>query len=117
MVVAWLVLGALLLLFELHHLAFYALFGAIGSLAAAAVAVFAPSVVVAQATTAIAVALTGVVAVRPVVSKAFASHRGGHVTVRGCMGAWPGRRRSRSTTSAAPTWSATCGWPGSAGWR
>ena len=32
-VVVWFVLGIALLLFELHHLAFYALFGALGSFA------------------------------------------------------------------------------------
>src|SRR5580704_5895456 len=89
MLVAWLVIGALLLLFELHHLAFYALFGTLGSLAAAIVAVFAPSAVAAQAGVAVGVALAGVVAVRPMVSKAFVHHPGGRVA-RGVHGGLAG---------------------------
>jgi membrane protein implicated in regulation of membrane protease activity len=89
MLVAWLVIGALLLLFELHHLAFYALFGTIGSLAAAIVAIFAPSAVAAQAGVAVGVALAGVVAVRPMVSKAFGHRHSGHVA-RGVHGGLAG---------------------------
>jgi membrane protein implicated in regulation of membrane protease activity len=89
MLVAWLVIGALLLLFELHHLAFYALFGTIGCLAAAVVAVFLPSAVPAQAGVAVGVALAGVVAVRPMVSKAFPHHLGDHVA-RGVHGGLTG---------------------------
>ena len=89
MVVAWLVIGALLLLFELHHLALYALFGTVGSLAAAVVAVFAPSAVAAQTGVAVGVALAGVVAVRPLVSKAFENRHGGHVA-RGVHGGLTG---------------------------
>ena len=40
MVIAWVVLGVGLLLFEMHHMAFYAVFGAVGALAAAVVAAF-----------------------------------------------------------------------------
>jgi membrane protein implicated in regulation of membrane protease activity len=92
MVAVWLVIGAALLLFELHHLAFYALFGSIGSLAAAIVALMAPSAVGAQTAVAVGVALAGVVAVRPFVSKAFESHRGGqgHVA-RGVHGGLAGQ--------------------------
>jgi len=79
----------LLLLFELHHLAFYALFGTIGSLAAAVVAVFAPSAVPLQAGVAVGVALSGVVAVRPLVSKKFEHRRGDHVA-RGVHGGLTG---------------------------
>jgi membrane protein implicated in regulation of membrane protease activity len=85
MVVAWLVLGSLLLLFELHHLAFYALFGTIGSIAAAGVALFFPSAIAAQVGIAVGVALAGVVAVRPLVSKVFESRHTGHVA-RGVHG-------------------------------
>ncbi|MEO5680487.1 MAG: NfeD family protein [Acidimicrobiales bacterium] len=91
MIVVWLVFGTALLLFELHHLAFYALFGTVGSLAAAAVALVAPSAIGLQAAVAVAVALAGVVAVRPFVSQAFASHRGGHVT-RGVHGGLTGQQ-------------------------
>jgi membrane protein implicated in regulation of membrane protease activity len=89
MIVAWLVIGALLLLFELHHLAFYALFGTIGSLAAAVVAIFAPSAVALQTGVAVGVALAGVVAVRPMVSKAFEHRHSGHVA-RGVHGGLTG---------------------------
>jgi membrane protein implicated in regulation of membrane protease activity len=89
MLVAWLVIGALLLLFELHHLAFYALFGTIGCFAAAVVAIFAPSAVAAQAGVAVAVAVAGVVAVRPRVSRAFVHHHGSHVA-RGVHGGLTG---------------------------
>lgn len=89
MFLAWLAIGALLLLFELHHLAFYALFGAIGSFAAGAVALLAPSAIAAQAGVAVSVALVGVVAVRPLVSKAFEHHRGGNVA-RGVHGGLTG---------------------------
>jgi membrane protein implicated in regulation of membrane protease activity len=90
MVVAWLVIGALLLLFELHHLAFYALFGTVGSIAAAIVAVFAPSALPAQAAVAVGVALAGVVTVRPLVSKAFGHNHGGQVA-RGVHGGLAGQ--------------------------
>jgi len=69
--VAWLVLGIVLLVVEMHHLAFFALFGAIGAAAAAAVAVVAPEAIVAQAGVGAVVAVAGVVAVRPYVSRAF----------------------------------------------
>lgn len=85
MVVAWLAIGALLLLFELHHLAFYALFGTIGCIAAAVVALFLPSAIALQVGAAVGVALAGVVAVRPLVSKAFGSRHGGQVA-RGVHG-------------------------------
>jgi membrane protein implicated in regulation of membrane protease activity len=85
LVLVWLVLGVVLLLFELHHLAFYALFGAVGSLAAAVVALFLPSAVGLQAGVAVGLAVAGVVAVRPFVSTAFARRRGGHVA-RGVHG-------------------------------
>jgi membrane protein implicated in regulation of membrane protease activity len=89
-VVVWLVIGALLFLFELRHLAFYALFGAVGSLAAAIVAAVAPSAVPVQAAVAVAVAAAGVVGARPYVSRAFASRREGHVA-RGVHGGLVGQ--------------------------
>jgi membrane protein implicated in regulation of membrane protease activity len=89
-VVAWLVFGVILFLFELRHLAFYALFGAIGSLAAALVAVVVPSAVPLQAGVAIAVAGAGVIGVRPYMSRAFAHRREGHVA-RGVHGGLVGQ--------------------------
>jgi membrane protein implicated in regulation of membrane protease activity len=71
MVVAWFALGIVLLLFELHHLAFYALFAAAGSLAAAGLAVVAPDAWGAQGGVAIGISVAGVVLVRPLVSRAY----------------------------------------------
>jgi inner membrane protein len=85
MVVAWVVLGVALLLFELHHWAFYALFGAIGALAAALVALAAPNAIALQAAVAIGVSTVGVVGVRPYVSRIVHAHRGGEVA-RGVHG-------------------------------
>ena len=81
MAVTWLVLGVVLFLIELRHLAFYVLFGAIGCLAAALVAALAPSAIALQAGVAVAVAGAGVVTVRPYISRAFAHRREGHVAV------------------------------------
>lgn len=79
MVIAWIVLGVGLLYFELHHLALYALFGAIGSFAAAVTAL-ATDLVVVQLLVAVVVTLLGVVAVRPFASAAIQKNRrGGHV--------------------------------------
>jgi membrane protein implicated in regulation of membrane protease activity len=89
-VVAWLVLGVLLVLFELHHLAFYALFGAVGAFAAALVALFVPDAYLAQAVVAAAVAAAGVVLVRPYVSRAVHRHHEGHVA-RGVHGGLVGQ--------------------------
>ena len=83
--VAWVLVGVLLVLVELHNVAFFALFAAIGAFAAALVAAVAPEAIAVQAGVAIGVTVAGVVAVRPFVSQAFASHRGGHV-VRGVHG-------------------------------
>lgn len=90
MAVVWLVLGVVLLLVELRHLAFYALFGAVGSLAAAGVALAFPGAVPIQLVVAIVVAAAGVVAVRPAVSRAFPRHIGGHVA-RGVHGGLVGQ--------------------------
>ena len=77
-VVVWFVLGIALLLFELHHLAFYALFGSVGSFAAAVIALAAPSALGAQALVAVAVAGGGVALVRPVVSRAYERRHHAH---------------------------------------
>ena len=82
----WLVLGILLLFFELHHLAFYALFVAVGSFVAALVALVAPDAYVVQGVTAVAASILGVVAVRPYAQAAYQHHRRtGHVA-RGVHG-------------------------------
>ena len=85
MVLVWLALGVVLLLVEMHHLAFYAMFGALGSLAAAVIALLAPWAIGAQAGVAIGVGLAGVVAVRPFVSKALDVRRSGYAA-RGVHG-------------------------------
>ena len=85
MVVAWVVLGVVMLGVELHHLAFYALFGAIGAFAAAAVAALAPGWIIAQLAVAVAVAVAGVVVARPFVSRAIAHRNDGEVA-RGVHG-------------------------------
>jgi membrane protein implicated in regulation of membrane protease activity len=83
--VAWLVLGVVLLLVELHHLAFFALFGAIGAFGAAVVAALAPDAVVAQGAVAVGLAVGGVLAVRPFVSRAYDQSRRPH-QIRGTHG-------------------------------
>ena len=90
MIVLWLLLGIGLLLLELHHWAFYALFGALGAFAAAIVALAAPGAVAGQAGAAMGVAAVGVVAVRPMISRVVHQHRGGHVA-RGVHGGLVGQ--------------------------
>jgi membrane protein implicated in regulation of membrane protease activity len=90
MVVFWVLLGVGLLLLELHHWAFYALFAAAGALVAAGVALTAPDAVAIQAVSAIGVAAAGVVGVRPLVSRAIHTHRGGQVA-RGVHGGLVGQ--------------------------
>jgi membrane protein implicated in regulation of membrane protease activity len=70
-----------LVLFELHHMAFYALFAALGAAAAAIVALVAPDNIGLQALVAVAISIAGVVAIRPYVSNVFHRHRGGHVAL------------------------------------
>jgi membrane protein implicated in regulation of membrane protease activity len=80
MAVAWLVLGVLLVFVELHHLAFFALFGAVGAFAASLAGLLAPPAVALQVVVFAAVALVGVLAVRPSVSRAYERrHPGQHV--------------------------------------
>ena len=85
MAIVWIVLLVVLVGVELHHLAFYAMFGAAGAAAAAVVAFIAPSAIAAQVLVAVAVAVLGVVAVRPKVSQAFA-HQGPGPSIGGVHG-------------------------------
>src|SRR4051812_22612554 len=80
-VLVWVVLGVALVLFELHHMAFYALFVAIGAFAGAAVTLVAPDAYAMQLLVATAVSIAGVLLVRPYASQAFHRHRGGHVAL------------------------------------
>jgi membrane protein implicated in regulation of membrane protease activity len=72
--IAWIAVGVVLIAVELHHLAFYALFAALGCFAAAAVASIAPDAIAAQVVTAVVVAAAGILFVRGRVSAAFAHH-------------------------------------------
>ena len=83
--IAWLVVGVVLLYFELHHLAFYALFGALGAFAAAAVAGLTGLGLLVQGAVAAGVVVVGVGAVRPQMSTVIHRHRGGLVA-RGVHG-------------------------------
>jgi membrane protein implicated in regulation of membrane protease activity len=71
MAVAWLVVGVVLLAVELRHLAFYALFGAVGAFAACLVAVVAPGAIPLQVAALVVVAALGILAVRPMMSRRF----------------------------------------------
>lgn len=73
----WIAVGAVLIAVELHHLAFYALFAALGCFAAAAVASVAPGALAAQVVTAVLVAAAGIVFVRGRVSAALTQRHGG----------------------------------------
>ncbi len=88
MVIAWIVAGVVLVAVELHHFALYALFVAVGCLAAAVVAVVASDAVVVQSLAAAAVTLVGLVAVRPRVSGVL-QRRGTH-RARGVHGGFVG---------------------------
>jgi membrane protein implicated in regulation of membrane protease activity len=85
MVIVWLLLGVGLLLLEMHHWAFYALFVAMGALAAAGVALAAPGAFAVQGAVAAGVAAIGVVGLRPYISRIVHQHRGGEVA-RGVHG-------------------------------
>jgi membrane protein implicated in regulation of membrane protease activity len=87
----WIVLCVVLIGVELHHLAFFAMFGAVGSAAAAGVALAAPSHVVLQACVAVGVSAAGVAFVRPLMSDAFA-RRGPGTAIGGVHGGLVGAR-------------------------
>jgi membrane protein implicated in regulation of membrane protease activity len=87
----WIVLCVVLIGVELHHLAFFAMFGAAGSAAAAVVALFAPSAIAAQVIVAVGVATAGVALVRPQMSQAYI-HRGSGQPIRGVHGGLVGSR-------------------------
>ncbi len=91
MALVWIILCVVLVGVELHHMAFFAMFGAAGAGAAAVVAVVAPSAVVAQVVVAVGVATGGVIFVRPMVSQTFA-RRGPGTAVRGVHGGLVGAR-------------------------
>jgi membrane protein implicated in regulation of membrane protease activity len=88
--IAWVVAGVVLLGIELHHLAFYALFAAVGCLAAALVAIALPDALPLQALAAVVVAVAGILVVRPRVSAALES-RGTGVLSPGVHGGLVGQ--------------------------
>ena len=86
MAIVWLVVGVALLAIELHHLAFYALFGAVAALAAAIVATQAADAIALQGGVACGVAILGVVTVRPLVSRAYDRRHHTTTVARGVHG-------------------------------
>lgn len=85
MLAIWFVAGLALLAVELHTVAFYSIFIAAGSFAAAVVAIFLPDNFVVQAVIAAAVSLIGLLAVRPYASRTFLQGSAGVVS-RGVHG-------------------------------
>ncbi len=89
MLVFWLVLGVVLLVVELTHFGFFAIFAAVGALAAALVALVLPDAVALQVIVAVVVAGVGILAFRPMMRRAMhqrhdsPSARGVHGTLVG----------------------------------
>jgi membrane protein implicated in regulation of membrane protease activity len=90
-ILIWALLAVVLLAVELHHLAFFAMFGAAGAAAAAVTAALAPTAIPLQILLAIIVAAVGLVAVRPHMSRAFA-RRGPGLVIGGVHGGLVGAR-------------------------
>jgi membrane protein implicated in regulation of membrane protease activity len=90
LIIAWIALAVALVALELHHGAFYALFGAIGCVAGALVAVFLPSAIPLQILATAVVAGLGILLVRPRVSAAFGHRHEGH-RARGVHGGLVGQ--------------------------
>jgi membrane protein implicated in regulation of membrane protease activity len=91
MALVWIVIALLLIGVELHHLAFFAMFGSAGAVAAGVVAAVAPSAIPLQIGVGAAVAGAGLVLVRPHMSHAFA-RRGPGVVIGGVHGGLVGAR-------------------------
>jgi membrane protein implicated in regulation of membrane protease activity len=86
MALVWVVVAAGLLLFELHHLAFYAVFAAVGAAAAAAVALAAPDAYAAQGLTVVVITALGVWLARPYVSAVYERRHPTLAVTRGVHG-------------------------------
>jgi membrane protein implicated in regulation of membrane protease activity len=86
MVFVWVVLGIAFVLFELHHLAFYALFVAVGCFAAAVAAVIGPEAYIAQAVVASVASVAGIGLVRPTLRAAYERRHPGALVSRGVHG-------------------------------
>ena len=78
MLVFWLVLGVVLLVVELTHFGFFAIFAAAGALAAALVALALPDAVALQVLTAVVVCAIGIWAFRPMMRKALHQRNDSH---------------------------------------
>ncbi len=90
MAIAWIVAGVVLLALELHHLALYLLFAAVGCFSAALIAAAFPGAIPVQILTAVLVAVVGILVVRPRVSATLLSRSGGH-RGRGVHGGFVGQ--------------------------
>jgi membrane protein implicated in regulation of membrane protease activity len=90
MVAIWIVGGLALLAVELHTVAFYAVFIALGCFAAGVLAIAIPDAIAAQAVLAAVVSLIGLVAIRPYASRTFL-HGSGGVVSRGVHGGLVGQ--------------------------
>jgi membrane protein implicated in regulation of membrane protease activity len=90
-ILIWVLIGVVLLAVEMHHLAFFAMFGAVGALAAAVTAAFAPTAIPLQILVAVIVAAVGLVLVRPHMSRAFA-RRGPGLVIGGVHGGLVGAK-------------------------
>lgn len=91
MVAFWFVAGLALLAVELHTVAFYSVFLAIGSFVAGLLALFVPdSAVWVQAALAAVISLIGLIAIRPFASRTFL-HGSGGVVSRGVHGGLVGQ--------------------------
>ena len=91
MVAIWIVGGLALLAVELHTVAFYAVFLALGCFAAGLLALFLPdSAIWVQAALAALISIVGLVAIRPFASRTFL-HGSGGVVSRGVHGGLVGQ--------------------------
>ena len=76
MAIAWIAAGVILLAVELHNVAFYAVFAAVGCFAAAVVGLAAPDAIFLQIVAAVVVTAAGVLLVRPRLARP--TGQGGH---------------------------------------
>jgi membrane protein implicated in regulation of membrane protease activity len=91
MLVVWVLVCIGFVLFELHHLAFYALFLAAGALVAGIVALAAPDAYAVQGAVAGAVSVAGIALVRPSLRAAYVRHHPRAQVARGVHGGLVGQ--------------------------
>ena len=85
-VVFWVALAIGLIAFEIHHMAFYAMFWAVGAFAAALVASVEPGAIGLQALAAVGASTASTVLVRPIVRRAYDRRRHVGPVARGVHG-------------------------------